>query len=84
MKIAEVQFRDVVSHGGQLKSASASVPSNPDRPGSTPCDIEFDPETMVFAITKTIQSKVRTKFVHVSNVTGWEVMPEAPKKEKKP
>lgn len=75
-----MQFAKNVSFDGQQTSATSNTPTHGDRPGSTPCEIEFDPESMCFSLTKIIKGVVRTKFVHVSNVTGWEVLPEAPKK----
>jgi hypothetical protein len=84
MKVANVQFKEVVSFDGQQKSASSSVAANGDRPGATPCEIEFDPESMTFSLSKNIKGIPRVKFVHVSNVTGWELLPEVKKEEKKP
>ncbi len=81
IRISEVQFVHVVSFGGQIKSASGTSPGRPDRPGSKPHEILFDPESMTFSLTGKIGPVMRTKYVHVSNVSGWEVAPPEEKKE---
>lgn len=83
MKIASVQFINPVAHGGGIKSASSTSASNPERAGSTPFEIEFDPESNLFKVTRTVQGKVVSKFVPMSNVSGFE-MADEPKAEVKP
>lgn len=64
-----------------MQSASSAHPSAPDRPGSTPCEIDFNPETMVFVITKRVNGLMKTKKVHIVNVASWEELPPEKKAE---
>lgn len=83
MKILNVQFINPVAHGGGIKSASSTSASNPERAGSTPFDIEFDPESNLFKVTRTVNGKSISKFVPMTNVSGFE-MADEPKSEVKP
>lgn len=72
-KILKVEFINVVSLAGQIKSASSVSPANPDRPGSTPFTIELDDGETLFKITKKEPHKTVVKYVPMSNVSGFEV-----------
>lgn len=74
MKLKHVQFRDTVSFGGMLQSVSNDVVG--DRPGQTPAHIEYDPESQFVAVTKTVNGKLTTKLVPMSNVAAFEVLEE--------
>ena len=82
MKVKEVQFVNVVSFGGQIKSCNGRVVG--DRPGQTPTDIEVDEKQRFFKLSKVMDGKLRVKYVPMSNVSGFEVVeedkPAAPKK----
>lgn len=71
--IVSVQFINVVSFGGQIKSASAVSPSNPERAGSTPFEIELDEASGIFKVTKTLSGVVKSKYVPMTNVASFEV-----------
>lgn len=81
-KVLKVEFINPVSLGGQIKSASTVSPANPDRPGSTPFTIELDEAATMFQITKKEAHRTVVKYVPMSNVSGFEVIPEAKKEEK--
>lgn len=75
IKIAGVQFINVVSFGGQIKSAQdGSVVG--DRAGQTPTVITLDDKQRFFELTKTINGRVLKKLVPMSNVSGFEPMDE--------
>ena len=74
MKVKEVQFINVVSFGGQIKSCNGRVVG--DRPGQVPTDIEVDEKQRFFKLSRIMEGKLRTKYVPMSNVSGFEVIEE--------
>ena len=81
--ILSVSFVNPVSFGGQIKSASSTSPSNPERAGSTPFDIELDEASGIFKVAKNASGIVKVKYVPMQNVACFEVLEEA-KPEVKP
>ena len=75
MKVKEVQFINVVSFGGQIKSCNGKVVG--DRPGQTATDIEVDEKQRFFKLSRVMDGKMRVKYVPMSNVSGFEVIEEA-------
>lgn len=73
MKIKNVQFRNVVSFGGQLQSAGGHVG---DRPGSVPMEVELDDEQRFFKLSKNVNGVATVRFVPMENVASFEPMPE--------
>ena len=76
MKVLNVSFINVVAHGGGIKSASSTSAANPERPGSSPFDIEFDPDSNLFKITRSLNGKSVSKLVPLSNVACFEIVEE--------
>lgn len=74
MKIKSVQFRDPVSFGGLLQSASTNVVG--DRPGATPMQIELDDAGRFFELSKAVNGKPSTRVVPMENVASFEPMDE--------
>lgn len=81
MKIKNLQFKNVVSFGGQLQSASVNVVG--DRPGATPMSIELDDSMRFFELIKSVNGIRTTKIVPMDNVASFEPLDE-PKVEAKP
>ncbi len=79
MRVSEVQFINVVSFAGQIKSCNGRVVG--DRPGQVPTEIEVDEKMRFFKLSRIIDGKPRVKYVPMSNVSGFEVVEEveAPK-----
>ena len=80
MKIKTIQFKSVVSFGGQLQSASVDPVG--DRPGSTPMSIELDDSMRFFELIKSVNGRRTTKIVPMDNVASFEPLDE-PKVEPK-
>ena len=76
MKVREVQFVNVVSFGGQIKSCNGKVVG--DRPGQTATDVEVDEKMRFFKLSRIMDGKLRVKYVPMSNVSGFEIVEEAP------
>lgn len=72
MRIKTVQFKNVVSFGGQLQSAGGLVG---DRPGATAMEVELDDEQRFFKLTKFVNGKEATRFVPMENVASFEPAP---------
>jgi hypothetical protein len=73
-KIKEVQFINVVSFGGQIKSCNGKVVG--DRPGQEAAEIELDEKQRFFKMSKVMNGKLRSKYVPMSNVSGFEIIEE--------
>lgn len=81
MKITHVDFISVVSFGGSLKSFSQKVVG--DRPGQTPGVVTLSDDGTLFKLEKHINGKLRTKYVPMTNVSGFEVEEEVKPQVKK-
>lgn len=79
MKLARVDFINVVNFCGAIRSAS-SLSVSGERPGMTPIDIVLDEKMRFVRLSKTTNGKEVVKFVPVSNVSGFEVVDEEPAK----
>lgn len=71
--IISIQFINSVSFGGQLQSASSVSPSNPERAGATPFDLELDEGSGIFRVTKRAAGITKSKYVPMTNVAAFEV-----------
>lgn len=71
MRLKQVQFASNVSFGGMLQSATTALVGN--RPGETAMDIEFDEARSLVALTKTLNGKIVTKFVPLTNIVAFEI-----------
>ena len=74
MKVKEVQFINVVSFFGQIKSCNGRVVG--DRPGQVPTDIEVDEKLRFFKLSRIHDGKLRVKTVPMSNVSGFDLAEE--------
>ena len=80
VKLASVQFINVVSFGGQLQSLSIN-PSG-ERPGEKPNEILLDETTQLIQLKRIVNGVPKVRYVPMSNVASFEPAPveEKPKK----
>lgn len=78
-KLAQVEFCNIVSFGGSLKSATSGGVIG-DRPGQTPMEIELSDDLCFVTLRKKVNNIMRSKVVPMTNVSSFEY-PEEKKTE---
>jgi len=81
MRIKTMQFKNVVSFGGQLQSASVNPVG--DRPGAVAMTIELDDSMRFFELVKNVNGVKVTKIVPMDNVASFEPLEESKPEPKK-
>jgi len=73
MKLKFVQFRNNVSFGGQLQSASISPVG--DRPGQGGMEIDLDEKANIVRLRKPVNGIMEERFVPMSNIASFQPLP---------